>query len=224
MFKRFKLQGNRCFMRTEEELLTVDKKAADLAFEKYRKEILGQYLIQQGFLKWKACAYVRLNQIGLLEYIDLQKEGHGSRTFTVNCAVMPLYVPMDCIMTGLGDRLGSYITGKDIWWDYADDEIAKRSFHNVLQAVEQFVMPWFQKFHDETYYKKRLKRDSGKPFCGYDAKLWLEYAERNEETVVLENIKRLKLPGKLFGSGTDEEAFPVQTKANALQKHNNQLR
>lgn len=200
MFKKFVLQGNRVHIRTEEELLMVDKAVADGAFKKYSKELFAAYLIEQGFSKWKTNAYVRRSPIDLLQYIDLQKERYGSKTFTVNCAIMPLYVPTEYMMTGFGSRLGEFIVGKDIWWDYADDETANISFQNVLQAVRQFVLPWFQKYDDENVYRKQLKRDSKKSFCGYDAGLWLEAIDgrSHEDHVISENIRRLKLPKKLI--------------------------
>lgn len=199
MIKKFTLQGNRSHIRLEQELSVINKREADSAFERYSKEILGTYLEQRGFLKWKTNAYVRRNQIDLLEYIDIQKERHGSKTFTVNVAIMPLYVPVKWMNTGFGDRLGEYIAGKDIWWDFADEKIAKISFLNVTDAVEKFVMPWFQKYNVESNYRKQLKKDSKKSFCGYDSKLWLEALDEcnNRENVVLENIKALKLSKKL---------------------------
>ncbi len=36
---------------------------------------------ENDFYRYKTNAYVRLNNIGLLEYIDLQKERYGSKTF-----------------------------------------------------------------------------------------------------------------------------------------------
>lgn len=201
MFKKFVLQGNRTHIRTEEELLEIDKAAADAAFKKYNKELIGGYLTKQGFLKWKTNAYVRKSSIDLLQYIDLQKERYGSKTFTVNCAIMPLYVSTEYMITGFGHRLGHFIAGKDIWWDYADDETADLSFQNVQQAVKEFVIPWFQKYDDENVYRKQLKKDSKKSFCGYDAGLWLEAIDGRsyQEQVISKNIQRLKLPKKLLG-------------------------
>ncbi len=201
MFKKFVLQGNRPHIRIEEELLAIEKSAADAAFKKYNKEMIGGYLTKQGFLKWKTNAYVRRSPIDLLQYIDLQKERYGSKTFTVNCAIMPLYVPAKHMIIGFGDRLGYFIAGKDIWWDYADDKTANLSFQNVLQAVDWFVMPWFEKYDDESAYRKQLKKDSKKSFCGYDAGLWLKAIDgrSHQKQVIYENIQRLKLPKSLMG-------------------------
>ena len=114
---------------------------------------------------------------------------------------MPLYVPAKHMIIGFGDRLGYFIAGKDIWWDYADDETADLSFQNVLQAVDRFVMPWFEKYDDENAYRKQLKKDSKISFCGYDAGLWLEAIDgrSHQKQVIYENIQRLKLPKSLMG-------------------------
>jgi len=49
-------------------------------------------------------------------------------------------------------------------------------------------------------YRKQLKRDSKKSFCGYDAGLWLEAIDgcHYEEQVILVNVQKLKLPKKLI--------------------------
>lgn len=200
MFKEFILQGNRTCIRTDNEMLSVDKTTADLAFKKYSKDILGEYLKKQGFYKWKTNSYVRRNDIDLLEYIDLQKERYGSKTFTVNLAMMPLYVPAEYMEIGFGNRLGVLIAGKDIWWDYADDNIAMKSFQNITDAIQLFAIPWFHKYNDETSYKKQLKEDIRKAFCGYDCKMWLDAVDvrSDRKYVIAENLKRLKLPQKLL--------------------------
>ena len=187
-------------MRSDDEMLSVDKLEADSAFKKYNKDILWKYLKEQGFYKRKTNSYVRRNDIDLLEYIDLQKECHGSKTFTVNCALMPLYVPTEYMVIGFGNRLGELITSKDIWWDYSNDDIARKSFQNITDAIEQFALPWFQHFNNETAYKKQLKKDARKSYYEYDNKTWLDAVDmrHDREYVIAENVKRLKLPQKLL--------------------------
>lgn len=186
-------------MRLEEELLCVNKAAADMAFKKCSKEILKSYLSEQGFYQWKTNSFVRRNGIDLLEYVDLQKEAHGSKTFTVNYALMPLYVPEENMVIGLGDRLGKLIAGKDVWWDYADENVARISFLNIVDAIRQFLLPWFHYMNDEGAYKKRLQKDIRKSIGGYDSKNWLEAAKscQDREAVIEEMIRRLKLPKNL---------------------------
>lgn len=201
MFRKFILQGNSVSgIRTDKQMLSVDKTAADLAFKKYNKDILWKYLKENGFYKWKTNSYVRRNNIDLLEYIDLQKEKYGSKTFTVNYALMPLYIPTEYVVIGFGDRLGKLIAGKDVWWDFADDDVARKSFQNITDAIQQFVLPWFQHFNNENLFKKQLKKDTRKSFCGYDSKMWLEAVDLRSDRkyVIAENVQRLKLPQKLI--------------------------
>lgn len=70
-FYKFKLKGNRTHIRSEKEMLLVDKQVADEAFKKYKKDILDSYLISKGFIKYKSNSYVRKNKIDVLEYVDL---------------------------------------------------------------------------------------------------------------------------------------------------------
>lgn len=78
--EKFTFIGDRETFRSDEEMALIDKKEADSAFKKYKKEIMDELLLHNGFRMWKssAHAYVRLNGIGLLEYINLQKERYGS--------------------------------------------------------------------------------------------------------------------------------------------------
>lgn len=200
----FKIQGNRCHLRSEEELAMVDKKAADEIFKTLKKTVLDEYMKANGFAKYKTNAYVRKNKIAVLEYLDLQKERYGSKTFTVNFSIMPLYVPHDYIVTGFGDRLGTMIRNKDTWWDYADETAARVSFQNVKEAIDRFVMPWFEKYADEVYLKEELlrkkqhylKKGLGIP---YKCEEWISAFDHPEqwEQIILENIQKLKLPKKL---------------------------
>ena len=51
MFGKFKIKGNRAHLRSEEELVNVDKAEADDAFKKYKQTILDKYLAEKGFVK-----------------------------------------------------------------------------------------------------------------------------------------------------------------------------
>lgn len=148
----FKIVGNRPHIRLDKELASIDKKAADTAFKVHKKEIIDPYMSAKGFLKYKSNAYVRKNKIDLLEYIDFQKEHYGSKTFTVNLAVMPLYIPHEYIVFGFSKRLGELICNYDIWWDFADEIICEKSMGNVKDAIELFAVPWFHKMENEHYH------------------------------------------------------------------------
>ena len=187
--------GNRRHLRTEEELMCVNKEEADSAFKRYKKEFIDKLLVAEGFYKYKTNAYVRLNSIGLLEYIDLQKERYGSKTFCVNFAVMPLYCKRDYIVLSLGDRLGSFISGEDVWWDYASESVAKESFTNVSTAIEKYLLAWFEQFSTTDGYRDALKKMHNKKL----ADEWLDAMENvhDKEIFIRQGIEKLKLPKKM---------------------------
>lgn len=191
---KFTYVGNRYFIRSDRELAMIDKEEADKAFKRYKKEIIDSMLLNNGFFKWKSNAYVRLNEIGLLEYINLQKERYGSKTFCVNFAVMPLYCGESYMVTDLGNRLGVYIYGKDIWWDYGNENIAKASFENVSEAIIKFVFPWFLEMSSEEIYKKRLKKEKSKIVNEWLAAFEIE----DKEPLIEDSIIQLKLPKKIL--------------------------
>lgn len=204
MFKIFVLKGHRDSTRSYEERLTLNNTEAELAFKKYKTQILEEYLKQNGFLNWKTNAYVRRNPIDLLECIDLQKELRQSKTFTVNIGLMPLYVQDNPMNFEFGGRLGNFIARRDIWWDYANDEIAAKSFQNITIAIDRFVFPWFIKYSDEKKFRRKLEWDKFRShfgyFLGYHNKQWIMALENEtgKNELIADNIKRLKLPKELL--------------------------
>lgn len=196
----FKIIGNRPYMRSDEEMSFIDKNIADISFKKYKKEIIDSYMKEQGFLKYKNNSYVRINKIELLEYIDFQKERHGSRTFTVNIAVLPLYILLEYLSFGFSIRLGNLICNKDIWWDFSDDHICKESMYNVKSALELFAMQWFDKMEDEKYVIEQLAKQKESSRISMNNQRWLDSikGKNNCKNIIQENINILKLPKKLM--------------------------
>lgn len=194
--EEFEFVGNRPHLRTDEEMLLVNKEVADQAFKKYKKKILDERLLDRGFFRYKTNAYVRRNPIGLLEYIDLQKERYGSKTFCVNFAAMPLYCDCSYIVMSFGSRLGAYISGKDVWWDYCDGCAAEESFENVAEAIEKFVFPWFDEISSEEGYRKKLEEFQKRiPKRGEE---WLDaLLTADKESLIQQSICQLKLPKRL---------------------------
>lgn len=192
---RFQVIGSCPCIRTEEERRAIDKKAADAAFKRCKKERIDSFMTAQGFKKYKTNAYVRKNEIDLLEYVDFQKEQYGSKTFTVNLAVMPLYVPREYIVFGFSRRLGELICRRDIWWDFADGSACAASMENVKNALERFALPWFQRRTSERYirllllWKKRTSRLSV-----YDEE-WLAALNSrcDRDAAIRENMEKLGL-------------------------------
>ena len=191
----FTFAGNRPHIRTEVELANINKEEADQSFKQYKKEFIDTLLLSHGFCQYKTRAYVRINPIGLLEYIDLQKENYGSRTFCVNFSAMPLYWPHEVPVFTFGDRLGSYICGNDVWWDYASAQIAKTSFQNAAEAIEQYVFPWFEEISTEDGYRQKLDSYWNKRFAAE----WLDALENttDKETLIAQGIITLGLPKKI---------------------------
>ena len=189
----FALEGVRSFMRLENERATIDGRAANAAFETCYKEIVEPLLTAHGFIKWSTRGFVRLNSLDVLEWVNFQKERSGSKTFTVNVHLLPLYVPQELMQTEFRVRLGELICGRDVWWDFADEKIARISFNNVTRAIEKFVFSWLGTWQDEAAIKARLIRE--KRYAE-----WLraidDHSDRLE--IMRENIAALHLPKSLL--------------------------
>ena len=206
MLKKFKLRGNMSgAIRSDEEMKAVNKVEADNAFKTQKKK-LDHYLLEKGFFKYKTNVYIRKNKLDVLEYIDLQKERYGSKTFTVNYALIPLYVPHDFLSFDLGDRLGMLICKKDVWWDYAEDNIASISFQNVADAIEEFLLPWFERISNgdgikEALLKEKKKREKYGGQLSDIQQVWLDAIDSHTDSdeIIRENIKVFKLPSKMLG-------------------------
>ena len=190
----FKLKGVRSFLRMDNEICLLDKAEADSAFKSCKKQYLDSFLKSKGFSKYKTNGYVRRNQADVLECIELQKEKNGSRTFTVNYALTPLYVHFDFPHFCFSDRIGMLICEEDVWWDYADNVIANISFENVANAIEKFVLPWFEAHSNDDSIRKMLLSIQG-PFSVYK-QAWLESLENpgDRSGAVKDNMKLFGLP------------------------------
>ena len=204
MFNKFKLRGNVTgAIRSDDEMTAVNKEAADNSFKEQKKK-LDLFLKQKGFVKYKTNSYARRNHLNVLEYINLQKEQYGSKTFTVNYALIALYVPHSFLSYDLGDRLGKLICDRDVWWDYSDAEIAEISFQNVIDAINIFLLPWFEERKSKEYLKKDLLKEELKR-KRYGGRLsdiqqaWLNVLDGEDDysDIISNNIATFKLPKKL---------------------------
>lgn len=204
MIKDFEMQGIASgAIRSDEEMKTIDKELADNVF-KLQKKKMDFFMQQKGFVKYKSNSYVRRNKLNVLEYINLQKERYGSKTFTVNYALISLYVPHSFLSFDLGDRLGVLICNKDIWWDYSNEQIAETSFQNVMDAIEMYLLPWFEERENKESLKRELLSEKKKRE-GYGGRLsdnqqkWLDVVDSEDDftEIVSSNIEIFKLPKKL---------------------------
>ena len=146
----------------------------------------------------------RKNNVNVLEYIDLQKERYGSKTFTVNYALIPLYVTHSYLSYDLGDRLGELICNRDVWWDYSTAEMAEVSFQNVMDAIDKFLLPWFDERNNKESLKKELLEEEQKR-KKYGGRLsdiqqtWLDVIDSEDDysDIISSNNVTFKLPKKL---------------------------
>lgn len=189
----FTLKGNRSLLREDHEMSLIDKAEADNAFKSCKKRYLDTLLKSKGFAQYKTNAYVRRNQADMLEYIDLQKERYGSKTFTVNYALTPLYIHYNFPIYCFNNRLGMLICKKDVWWDYADEDIASVSFENVADAIEEFVLPWFEAHSNDDLIKRALL-EKGK--LSIFERAWLDSIDNHVDCseIIEKNIELFKLP------------------------------
>jgi hypothetical protein len=195
----FLLSGNRSFLRTDYEIGSINKDEADSAFKLYKRQYIDTLLKSKGFHKYKTNAYVRRNQVDVLEYVDLQKEKNGLRTFTVNYGLTALYIPHGFINWDKYERIGMLICQKDIWWDFANEDIAKASFENVAKAIEEFVIPWFDARSNDDSIKKMLLDEREEYGWSIYKQAWLEAIDHrcNLSETIEENIKLFRLPKSL---------------------------
>ena len=204
MFDKFRLRGNvSVAIRSDEEMSSVDKEAADKSFKDLKKK-LDLFLQQKGFAKYKTNAYARRNNLNVLEYINLQKEQYGSKTFTVNYALIALYVPHSFLSYDLGDRLGRLICDRDVWWDYSNAEIAEISFQNVMDAIDDYLLPWFEERRSKESLKRELLKEEQKR-KKYGGRLsdiqqaWLNVIDSEDDysDIISNNIVTFKLPKEI---------------------------
>ena len=193
----FRLEGE-CSHRTETELAALDRAGADAAFRAGQRGLYEEVLRPAGFLRWKGGAFVRRSPEDWLEVIELQKERHGSKTFTVNCMAVLLFLPGAEPDMTFAERLGVLAVGRDVWWDFAP-AAAEGSFRNVGEALRRFGLPWFERLRGDGA-RKALLREGDRPW----AKAWLAALDARgrdipaERETVRENCRRLKLPKGLL--------------------------
>ena len=203
LYKKFELKGERSFLRMHNEMSSINTKEADNSFKIYKKQYIDTLLKENGFYKYKTNAYIRRNKIDVLEFIELQKNTrYGSREFTVNFAITPLYYIHYDFLNFNRERIGMLICQKDVWWDYANDNIAKISFENVAKAIEDFIIPWFEAHSSDEAIKKMLLDEQEKRGGRLSEKeqAWLEMLDNHNDydKTIEDNIKLFSLPKSLI--------------------------
>ena len=59
--RNFEIRGNCSFLRTEDEMQSIDKEEADRAFKLNKKQYIDTLLKSKGFLKYKVCKSLTQN-------------------------------------------------------------------------------------------------------------------------------------------------------------------
>ena len=94
------------------------------------------------------------------------------------------------------------ICQKDVWWDYANDNIAKISFENVAKAIEDFIIPWFEAHSSDEAIKKMLLDEQEKRGgrLSEEEQAWLEMLDNHNDydKTIEDNIKLFSLPKSLI--------------------------
>ncbi len=196
----FELAGVRDVFRTYEELCQIDNEIADEAF-KNKKKILDSFMKENGFLKYRHNGYLRRNDADALEYVNVQKENYGCKTFTVNYRLISLTIPHTFFDFEWDERLGVLICGTDLWWDYADDDIAGKSFQNVADAIERFLLPWYEKHNSKEAQIKLLEDEMDRRYGKLSTfqRQWLDVLKSDviPKDVIEKNLEFLKVPASM---------------------------
>ena len=182
-------------IRSDKELKRIIVSTADSAFVSNMKH-LDDFMEERHFVKYRTTTYVRRNSVDVLEFVELQQDKYGSKTVTVNYALMPLYVRHPFISFDLGGRLGQLICGKDVWWDYSDDRVAEISFRNIMQAFDEVLLPWFSDHATNNVLKaelnnKKIEYESAGGALSPNQTLWLYAldAKNDYSEIISENIR-----------------------------------
>ena len=203
--EKFELKGYLSTTRTVNEWKSINRNEANCSFKLYKKQYIDPFLKSNGFYKYKTNAYIRRNKVDILEFIEFQKERYGYSTFTVNYALVPLYIHYDFPNFNARERIGILICDKDIWWDYANEKIAKISFENVAKAIKMFVIPWFKSHSNDEAIKNMLLAEQDKRRkigwnLSLDQQVWLEMIDHHNDCskTIEENVKLFGLPKSLM--------------------------
>jgi hypothetical protein len=70
----------------------------------------------------------------------------------------------------------------------------------VKSAIEQYVIPWFDQYNDNEVLRAELSERVEKGFMPRVDQPWLDAIDsyNSSDEIIKDNIKRLKLPVKMF--------------------------
>jgi hypothetical protein len=115
----------------------------DTRYNKQMREYILNPLKDHGFKKYKSVNIARITKDSLFQVINFQKEAYGSKTFTANVTIRPLFIPHKYLTLSPGERLGYFTYGYDKWWSFIDETISNESFNEVKAILFDHVLPMF---------------------------------------------------------------------------------
>jgi len=73
-----------------------------------------------------------------------ESSAFSASSFTVEVFIQPLFIPQTDIYFNFGSRLGSVSKGRDIWWEYSDEE-EEEIMQEILGMIQHHGLPYLEK-------------------------------------------------------------------------------
>jgi len=132
----------------------------DSEYKKYFTSYLAKPLKGKGYSRYKTQSLVRITEDNLLQILNFQKHSHGDKRFTVNIAIVPLYIVKEHLTLQPGNRIGWFVGNSDLWFYYNSANVIKESFERVQQILIDNVLPCHENIKDSEallaqYYTKK---------------------------------------------------------------------
>ncbi|WNF22686.1 DUF4304 domain-containing protein [Mesobacillus jeotgali] len=116
--------------------------------DSYFKKSLTKWIVkplrEYDFFRYKTAFVGRVTNDSIFQFINLQKDAYGGKTFTVNVGVRPLFIPHDYLSLQPGQRIGYFKYGADKWWSFKTEDRADHSFIEVNHIINDYVLEWFE--------------------------------------------------------------------------------
>jgi hypothetical protein len=120
----------------------------DTYFRKALTKWIAKPFKEYGFYRHKTANIGRITNDSIFQFLNFQKEAYGDKTFTVNVAVRPLFIPHEHLSLQPGQRIGYLKYGYDKWWEFKSESSADFSFEEVNHIIFDSVLKWFNETRD----------------------------------------------------------------------------
>ena len=153
-------------------------------YKKYFKEIFNKPMKDFGYKKKGTGKFCRLNKLGLFEYIGFFRHYHELR---IEYAIIPIYSYIMKNSIGNG--------AKTEFVDLDGEEKIEKGMKNILEEIENKVIPWFKKYEDiDTFFEEIVGND--KLYLGAEIYRYLfratTFAKFKRYSKIQENIDKVK--------------------------------